>query len=372
MNVAGNRRLIVLGLFVRKGRIYVSRKRLAISLGLSALTFGGLHRLASRPPRGARGWRDPDVASGAPVRAATAGIRAERSAGGHPGVSRRRLARLRELGFEFVSLAEAVRRLSGSGPRFVALTFDDGYQDFADHALPILERHEAPATMFLCPGFIDGTARLWWLELEEAIRRLDSVGVERFGPPLPARDAREKSEAYQSLYWKMRAEPESALLDICGRLVERAGVADGALRAGLFLDWRALERLAAHPLISMGAHSLTHLRLAQWPETVARNEIAGSKAALEERIGTPRQCVLLPNRRRRQCGAARIRARARERLFSWRNDPSRDAVFRARLPFACSAASFSQRPLAKPGQPRRAHVRRPVLALEQGRRLNVA
>ncbi len=214
----------------------MSRKRLAISLGLSALSFGGLHRLAPRAVRGVGViltlHRVRPFVPQLPGYAPNALLEIT------PEFLDAALARLRELGFEFVSLTEAVRRLSSSGPRFVALAFDDGYQDFVDHALPILERHQAPATMFLCPGFIDGTARLWWLELEEAVRRLDSVAVEKFGPPLPARDAREKSEAYQSLYWKMRAEPESGL---AGGLQAASGKGRGRRRRAAR---RALPRLA--------------------------------------------------------------------------------------------------------------------------------
>lgn len=51
-----------------------------------------------------------------------------------------------------VDLETAVRRLDGSGrlPRGqTAITFDDGFSDFAVHAAPVLDRHRLPATMFL-------------------------------------------------------------------------------------------------------------------------------------------------------------------------------------------------------------------------------
>jgi hypothetical protein len=56
------------------------------------------------------------------------------------------------------------------GRFFVALTFDDGYRDNLEDAWPVLAKHEAPWTLFVTPGFADRSARLWWLELEEAIR----------------------------------------------------------------------------------------------------------------------------------------------------------------------------------------------------------
>jgi peptidoglycan/xylan/chitin deacetylase (PgdA/CDA1 family) len=49
-------------------------------------------------------------------------------------------------------VAEAVGRLDRSGrlPRgTAALTFDDGFADLHEHALPVLRRHRLPATVFL-------------------------------------------------------------------------------------------------------------------------------------------------------------------------------------------------------------------------------
>jgi peptidoglycan/xylan/chitin deacetylase (PgdA/CDA1 family) len=59
--------------------------------------------------------------------------------------------------FEFVSLAEAQRRLR-SGSNFeptVSITFDDGYSDNCDHALPLLIRERIPCTYFVALEYIE-------------------------------------------------------------------------------------------------------------------------------------------------------------------------------------------------------------------------
>ena len=188
-------------------------------------------------------------------------------------------------GFAFVTLAEAARRLRVGGPPFAALTFDDGYRDTSDAALPVLERHNAPATVYFAPGIIERTARLWWLELEEAIRRLDAI--ESGGLRLPARNAAEKSAAFERLYWALRARPEAELLDAVAALAAKAGVNAITLAEPDFLDWDETLAFARHPLVSVGAHSLSHRRLAQWPLADARAEIFGCKAVLETRLGVP-------------------------------------------------------------------------------------
>jgi peptidoglycan/xylan/chitin deacetylase (PgdA/CDA1 family) len=65
---------------------------------------------------------------------------------------------LRLRGYRFVALAEAFdAMLAPTSPgRIVALTFDDGYQDFITHALPVLERHRCPATAFVTSGLMGG------------------------------------------------------------------------------------------------------------------------------------------------------------------------------------------------------------------------
>lgn len=48
----------------------------------------------------------------------------------------------------------------------VAITFDDGYLDNLEYALPVLEELEVPATVFISTGTMGQDRELWWDELE--------------------------------------------------------------------------------------------------------------------------------------------------------------------------------------------------------------
>ena len=106
--------------------------------------------------------------------------------------------------------------------RRVAITFDDGLQSVYDNALPELASRQMPCTIFFPAGAL-GCAPVW--EGEDGYDPLD--------PVMPAQ----------------------------------------------------VVKALAGPLVTVGAHSLSHPRLSRLPRHDARREIAGSKAVLEELTG---------------------------------------------------------------------------------------
>lgn len=201
------------------------------------------------------------------------------------------LTLIRAQGYDLVSLDEALARLAaGRSPRFfVALAFDDGYRDNVEHAWPVLAKHGVPWTLFVTPGFADRTARLWWLELEEAIRALPRIELALPDGPfaMPAATDAEKSAAFARLYWRLRKQPEAILLTRISALAAQAGIDPAALVERECLPWETLRALAGAPGVTIGAHTLTHPMLAKHPAEFARREIVESKARLEAELGIP-------------------------------------------------------------------------------------
>ncbi|MER2250557.1 polysaccharide deacetylase family protein [Methylorubrum podarium] len=200
----------------------------------------------------------------------------------------RTLTLLAARGFELVGLDDVPERLAApeTGRPFAVLTFDDGYRDNVEHARPVLARHGAPWTLFVTSDFADGRGRLWWLELERAVARLDAVRVGS-GPVLPARTEAEKTAAFETVYRTLRAGPEPVLLDEIARLCCEAGFAPGGLARELCLTWDDLRALARDPGVTIGAHTLSHPMLAKHEAAVAEREIAGSRARIEAELDRP-------------------------------------------------------------------------------------
>ncbi|WP_093696401.1 polysaccharide deacetylase family protein [Streptomyces sp. 2231.1] len=97
----------------------------------------------------------------------------------------RQLHWLRRRGLRGVSVAELLAARARDGGRdLVGLTFDDGYADFLDNALPLLERWGCTATLFVLPGRLGGD-NAWDplgprkpLLTADGIRRVADAGVE--------------------------------------------------------------------------------------------------------------------------------------------------------------------------------------------------
>jgi peptidoglycan/xylan/chitin deacetylase (PgdA/CDA1 family) len=252
----------------------------------------------------------------------------------------RLLQLIEEMDFELAALDEVPARLARGGQPFAVITFDDGYRDVVEHALPVLRRHGAPFTMFVTTQFADGAGRLWWLELEEAVAWLDRISVNVGGEIIaaPARTAQEKQIAFKRLYWALRRGPEERLRATVDLLAEASGVDGAALVRRLCLGWDEIAALAGEPNVIVGAHTLSHPMLAKWPAAVARREIAESKAAIEERLGRPVRHFAYPVGDPASAGARGIRARARGRLRDRRDDPAGPSLPGPRLPSSRAAA----------------------------------
>jgi peptidoglycan/xylan/chitin deacetylase (PgdA/CDA1 family) len=75
------------------------------------------------------------------------------------------------------------------------------------------------------------------------------------------------------------------LLGSISRLTDEAHIDAAALVDELCLDWDGLTAMARHPLVTIGAHSLTHPMLAKCDEARVRQEMEGSREAIRKRLG---------------------------------------------------------------------------------------
>ena len=185
-------------------------------------------------------------------------------------------------GFNVLPLREAVQRLlAGTLPaRAACVTFDDGYADNHDVALPILKRLGVPATFFVATGFLDG-GRMWNDTVIEAIRRTTKPALELSDLGLgtvPLGSLIERREAVGALLRAIKHRPPAER----AAAVERIAAGE-PLPDDLMMTKQQVRNLHASGM-EIGGHTVTHPILTRIPEGAAQSEMADGKAALEEVI----------------------------------------------------------------------------------------
>ena len=197
--------------------------------------------------------------------------------------------------FNVLPLDEAARRLGdGTLPsRALCITFDDGYADNREVALPILQRHGLAAVFFITTGYLDG-GRMWNDSLIETVRacRLPELDLEPLGLGRHALGSFEqKRQAAQALIRQVKYQPVARRLELCEQIAERAGV---ELPTDLMMSSAQVVELHRAGM-QIGAHTLSHPILAKLDESEARAEILGSKQQLEQLLGERVGLLAYPN-----------------------------------------------------------------------------
>jgi len=201
------------------------------------------------------------------------------------------VVQVQELGFEIVSLDGIHERLkSGEADRpFAAFTFDDGYRDNRDFAYPIFKRHKVPLTIYLASDLCDGNGDLWWLALEEAVRRAPAITLQMDGSlrKFSTRTAAAKCKAYHEIYWWLRALPENRARAVVADLSRSVGFDASGLARELVMSWDEVRALAQDPLVTFGAHTKGHWALAKLSEGAAKAEMRDSIKRVAQELGRP-------------------------------------------------------------------------------------
>jgi peptidoglycan/xylan/chitin deacetylase (PgdA/CDA1 family) len=194
--------------------------------------------------------------------------------------------------FELVHLDEWLRRAKGGSPLprlACAVTFDDGWRDNYEFALPVLVKHGAPATVFLVSNYIGTTYRFW------PNRLIDLILKEHSHPGSVAFPAKLRTLVDPVLSGRFRAhigiedvDPviQNALKfkeEEIRALVETAAGPESVGNVRNTVDLKEIAAMSATGLVRFGSHSASHFRLhAGTSEDRLAAEVAVSRAQLQE------------------------------------------------------------------------------------------
>lgn len=198
----------------------------------------------------------------------------------------------------------------GSASPRVAITFDDGYADNAETALPILREFAAPATVFVTARDDGASREFWWDELESLLLADTQDRWNVMQPPLHPRHVE-----YLNYFNQMRNLPAAEQQHTLDELSLALGRPRDVRPTQRVMTDDQLRELAASRLVDIGAHTLSHPVLSAMSEDVQRREIQESKARLESIISAPVRTFSYPYGTRKDYTPATV-ACVREAGFS--------------------------------------------------------
>ena len=198
--------------------------------------------------------------------------------------------------FRMVRLYDGVSALKEASRPYhsVAITFDDGYADNLEVALPTLRKYGVPATFFVASGLLDGGV-MWNDRVIEAIRTapgpiLDLTALDLGSLPLGSDT--ERRQAIRAVIPALKYRADAERVDASLKIAEAAGVGG---EPNLMMSSEQLAILAADPLADIGGHTVTHPILKNLAPSAAFGEIAAGKERLEQITGRTLKCFAYPN-----------------------------------------------------------------------------
>ena len=221
---------------------------------------------------------------------------------------------LKQMG-NIVSLDELSHRIKTKTLRrnSIAVTFDDGYPDNLEVAMPLLEKYKVPATFFITSGNIDTANEFWWDELEQLILFTEqlprnfsiqigntlvetNLGDEMELSPIDEQKHRAwkactepPPTARASLFYKIWELLKPLAHDLQQQYMEqvRALAKTPALTRSSYrtMSSQQLQALAKSKHVTIGGHTVTHPALAYHSIEYQQHEIVANKQTLQQVTG---------------------------------------------------------------------------------------
>lgn len=203
------------------------------------------------------------------------------------------LQELRQKNIPILTLDEAAAQLSEprTSPFFACFTIDDAYWDIQEYAAPLFKKYEAPYTLFVVPGFAARTHGPWWNALEEIVASNEAISVLIDGQAKTymATTDQEKDRTFKDIYETIRYGSHEQLIATMEDLAGRYGLSMPDIAASECMNWEALRETAADPLVTIGAHTMSHAILARLSTLEVKQELEESRSTIARELGvTPR------------------------------------------------------------------------------------
>jgi peptidoglycan/xylan/chitin deacetylase (PgdA/CDA1 family) len=198
---------------------------------------------------------------------------------------------LKKNNIDIISLDQMFDRLStscGKSRNFVVFTFDDGYKDNLTQALPIFEKHRVPFTIYVTQNLIEKKILYWWRGVETIFKEKSHLLFQHHGNNFNYEnfDYETKKKNYRHFMrfahrYKIDINQETEI----DRLFAKFNIDIKELLDKESLTPNEIKSLSQSDLVTIGSHTVNHLKLRYLEEQVAYHEMLDSKKYLEDLLG---------------------------------------------------------------------------------------
>jgi peptidoglycan/xylan/chitin deacetylase (PgdA/CDA1 family) len=209
--------------------------------------------------------------------------------------------------FHLLTLDELIAQVESATPwrePVILLTFDDGYRDNFDYAVPILREYRVPATFFVPTAFFEAPRLPWWDHVaciikQTQIQRLTLKHNLNGGSP-PIQINLQTMSRDAAIKVIIRAFLDDSVADercFLDQLEEQAKIEIDCRHRGceLFMSWDQIQQIAdTEAGLSIGSHTHSHRKLAGLDDASQWQELTESKQILETHLGRPVKALAYP------------------------------------------------------------------------------
>lgn len=202
--------------------------------------------------------------------------------------------------FDILSLKEWVenKKVGNKLPtKTCVITFDDGWLDNFQYALPILQQHKIPATLFAVAEKIGTDFQFWpniilWLLFNGYLGEIQSHPL--LGNLITDKPAKIDREFAAGCILKLKQVSDQEIFTALAEIHHEKGLLGDMPRA--LMNWDEIKSMQASDWVDIGSHTCNHKRLTNsLDKDELEHEIKKSKTILENQLNKKIDLFCFPN-----------------------------------------------------------------------------
>ncbi|WP_415230094.1 polysaccharide deacetylase family protein [Psychromonas sp.] len=214
--------------------------------------------------------------------------------------------------YQFINIDQCIAMLEGKIPLInnaLLITFDDGYRNNIDYALPICELFGIKPVLFVVTGHIDSGLPFWFDRLDYALQQNmgELISFEYQGTAYKFNAT--SRQALKASYQKFRDDCKNIFTDeiemnqlfnaLSEMLEQRSGMALRDICAdddwSAIVSWSQLRNAVEQDRLDIGSHTVDHWRVDNLSKEQMLSQLQQSKSRIEKKLPIKCHCFCYPN-----------------------------------------------------------------------------